>query len=101
MADPQVLDGQRLAFGRVAELYDRARPSYPPAVIDAVVEFAGLTSPARIVEVGAGTGKATVLLAERGLGVLALEPSHEMAQVARANCRRYPAVEIIEVEFER
>jgi SAM-dependent methyltransferase len=101
VGDPQVLDGQRLAFGRVAELYDRARPSYPPAVIDAVVEFAGLTSPARIVEVGAGTGKATVLLAERGLAVLALEPSHEMAEVARVNCRRYPAVEIIEVEFER
>jgi trans-aconitate methyltransferase len=101
MGDPQVLDDQRSAFGRVAELYDRARPSYPPAVIDAVIEFAGLTAQDRIVEVGAGTGKATVLLAERGVGVLALEPSHEMAEVARANCRRYPDVEILEVEFER
>jgi SAM-dependent methyltransferase len=93
-------DAQRLAFGRVAELYDRARPSYPPEALDAVISFGSLAPPARILEVGAGTGKATELLAARGLGVLALEPSAEMAQVARANCARYPHVEIVETEFE-
>jgi SAM-dependent methyltransferase len=94
-------DDRRLAFGRVAELYDRARPSYPRAAVDEVIEFAGLRPPARILEVGAGTGKATVLFAERGLGVLALEPSHEMAAIARANCSRYPDVQIVESQFER
>jgi hypothetical protein len=38
-----------------AELYDRARPSYPAAVVDDVVQIAGLAAPARILEVGAGT----------------------------------------------
>ncbi len=92
---------QRLAFGRVAELYDRARPSYPPAAVDAVIEFGQLAAPMRIVDVGAGTGKATVLFAERGLGVVGLEPSPEMARVARTNCARFPAVEIVETEFEQ
>ena len=32
---------QRLVFGEDAELYDKARPTYPPAVIDAVVAMAG------------------------------------------------------------
>jgi SAM-dependent methyltransferase len=91
---------QRLAFGRVAELYHRVRPSYPPAAIDAVLEFGGLAPPARIVEVGAGTGKATELFAARGLAVLALEPSADMAAVARATCARRPEVEIVETEFE-
>jgi SAM-dependent methyltransferase len=94
-------DEQRLAFGRVAELYDHARPSYPTACIDAVIEFGALEPPARILEVGAGTGKATVLLAERGFGIIGLEPSAEMARVARANCAAYPDVEIVECEFER
>src|ERR1700712_1812259 len=67
-------DEQRLAFGSVAELYDRARPSYPPGAIDDVVAHAGLQTGDTVLEVGAGTGKATVLLAQRGLGVLALEP---------------------------
>ena len=94
-------DQQRLAFGTVAELYDRARPSYPAAVVDDVVEFAGLVPGARILDVGAGTGKATVLFAQRGFRVLALEPSPAMAAVARANCAGFPGVEIVEVEFER
>lgn len=92
---------QRLAFGRVAELYHRVRPPYPPAAIDAVLEYGRLAPPARIVEVGAGTGRATGLFADRGLAVLALEPSADMAAVARAHCARYPDVEIIETEFER
>ena len=97
-----VLDRQRLAFGRVAELYDRARPAYPPAAINAVLELGGLTSGSAILEVGAGTGKATVLLAERGLRILAIEPDSAMAELARANCARFGSeVEIIESDFER
>lgn len=94
-------DEQRLAFGRVAKLYDRVRPSYPDAVIDAVLAFAGLRPGARILEIGAGTGKATMLLAERGLQVIALEPDHEMAAVARTNCAGYAGVEVVESDFER
>ena len=101
MAGRRLLDDQRLAFGRVADLYDRARPSYPDAVVDELLEFAKLRPPATILEVGAGTGKATVLLAERGFAVLGLEPSHAMASLARAKCAKYPDVEIVETEFER
>lgn len=100
VAQPRYVNEQRLAFGRVAELYDRVRPSYPDAVVDAVMDFAALTDAARILEVGAGTGKATVLFAGRGLRLLALEPSRAMARVARSNCANYPNVEIIESDFE-
>jgi SAM-dependent methyltransferase len=99
-APPHFSDEQRLAFGRVAELYDRARPSYPPAVIDALLEHAGLGPGARIVEVGAGTGKATELLAARGLDVTAIEPSADMAAVARAKLTDRPGVRIVETTFE-
>ncbi|MGD1058632.1 MAG: methyltransferase domain-containing protein [Solirubrobacteraceae bacterium] len=101
MATVRATDEQRLAFGRVAELYDRARPSYPTAVIDELIEFAGLGAGDRVLEVGAGTGKLTCLLAERGLAVLGLEPSAEMTEVARGNCAQYPYVEIEQVDFER
>jgi SAM-dependent methyltransferase len=94
-------DARRLSFGGVAELYDRARPSYPPALVDDVLEYAGAGESDRVLEVGAGTGKATVLFAERGLHVVAIEPSAEMARVARANLADYENVTIEQIEFER
>ena len=93
-------DEQRLAFGRVAELYDRARPSYPAAAIDALMEFGSLAPGSRVVEVGAGTGKATELLAHRGLEVTAIEPSAEMAALARRKLAGRPGVRIVESGFE-
>jgi SAM-dependent methyltransferase len=91
---------RRLSFGEVAELYDRTRPSYPEALVDDVVAFARLRPGDRVLEVGAGTGRATVLVAARGISIAALEPSPQMAAIARRNCRRYPNVTIEEVEFE-
>jgi len=100
---------RRLAFGPVAELYDASRPSYPAELIDDVLELAPMTPAAshrrrgdpQILEVGAGTGKATTMFAARGVGVLAIEPSHEMAAVARRNCSSLRNVEVVESDFER
>ena len=100
MTDADRTNARRLAFGRVAHIYDAARPSYPAAAIDALADYAGLSSGTRILEVGAGTGKATQLLAERGWAVLAVEPSAEMTAVARTRCADYPDVEIVESDFE-
>src|SRR5437763_1279826 len=89
---------RRLAFGAVAELYDTLRPSYPAALVDDVVT---LSAAAPALEVGAGTGKATRLFADRGVAIHALEPSAAMAAVARERCSAYPHVTIEEVDFER
>ena len=86
-------------FGEVAELYDASRPSYPDALIDDLVAWAGAEP--RALEVGAGTGKATRRMAQRGVAVLAIEPSAEMAAIARRSTVGYPGVEIVECDFER
>lgn len=91
---------RRLVFGHVAELYDRSRPSYPEALIDDLLGLAILDGGRRALEVGAGTGKATRLMAARGVPVLAIEPSPEMAAVARRTCADDPDVQIVESDFE-
>lgn len=93
-------DDRRLAFGRVAEQYDRVRPSYPEAMVDDLIAAGAITPPVRLPEVGAGTGKLTRMLAERGFGVLALEPSASMASVARRHCAGFPLVEVAVTDFE-
>jgi len=91
---------RRLVFGEVADLYDRHRPAYPPALIDDLIAGAGLRDGDRVLEVGAGTGKATTMVAARGLRVLAIEPSPNMAGIARRNTAGDPNVEIAESDFE-
>jgi SAM-dependent methyltransferase len=75
---------QRLVFGEVAQEYDAYRPSYPDALFDTIIEFGALQAGDRALEIGAGTGKATMSFVARGLDVHALEPSAEMAAVLRA-----------------
>jgi SAM-dependent methyltransferase len=69
------------SFGELAQIYDRARPSYPPALLDALL----LERPRRVLDVGCGTGKAGSLFVARGCGVLGVEVDARMAQIARAN----------------
>lgn len=68
------------SFNAVAAQYAAGRPSYPPALLDAVEELAGRPlAGARVADVGAGTGIATALLRARGAGVIAVEPGAGMA----------------------
>ncbi|MCW2548525.1 MAG: methyltransferase type 11 [Mycobacterium sp.] len=67
------------SFGEDAELYDRVRPSYPPALIKWLMR----DQPATVLDVGCGTGKAARLFADRGAEVLGVEPDPRMAAVAR------------------
>jgi SAM-dependent methyltransferase len=91
---------QRLVFGEVAGLYDQVRPDYPVALVDEVLAHSGVPTTGAACEVGCGTGRATVLLAARGVPVVAVEPSVEMATVAAANCARFHDVRIEVVSFE-
>jgi SAM-dependent methyltransferase len=68
------------SFGAVAELYDRARPTYPSALIDALAD----DGTPDVLDVGCGTGKAGAPLRARGCAVLGVEVDARMAEVARA-----------------
>lgn len=84
-------------FGEVADLYDRRRPGYPAAMYDDLLSLMG--SGARALEAGAGTGRATIELARRGVEVVALEHDPAMAAIARRAAHDLP-VEIEERRFE-
>jgi trans-aconitate methyltransferase len=90
----------RATFEEVAELYDRARPSYPEQLFHDLVAVAELPKAARIVEIGCGTGQATIPLAERGYRVTCVELGEQLAGVARRKLSRFPNVEVINADFE-
>ena len=58
-------------FGEVAEEYDRLRPGYPTELIAEVVAHVE-GQDRRALEVGAGTGKATLAVAAHGFDITAV-----------------------------
>jgi SAM-dependent methyltransferase len=91
------MHGRALSFGVVAEAYERFRPAYPAELFDMVMAYAG--RPVRTaLEIGAGTGKATRLFAQRGVTVTAVEPDGAMLAELR---KHVPAnVKTVQAAFE-
>lgn len=96
MADPP----RRETFEQVPELYDRARPSYPAEVFADLAALAQLPAAARIVELGCGTGQATLPLAERGYRITCVELGEQLAAVGRQKLASFQNVEVINANFE-
>lgn len=84
----------RETFDTVAELYEKARPSYPTELVDDLV--AALPGP-RVLEIACGTGKLTRELVARGLDVSCVEIGANMAAVAR---REAPTARVEVGRFE-
>jgi SAM-dependent methyltransferase len=68
---------QARSFNRVADAYERGRPSWPPEVL----ELLPIPEQATVLDVGAGTGKLTRVLAARYSKVFALEPLAELRAI--------------------
>lgn len=74
----------RVRFSETADLYDRYRPSYPPALLDWIVAECRLRPGDAVADLACGTGISTRLLAARGLDVVGIDPNEAMLERARA-----------------
>jgi SAM-dependent methyltransferase len=100
LRSPGVAAEQRFRFDEVAELYERARPRYPAALVEDLIALGRVPARGRILEIGSGTGLATRPFAERGFRVLGLEPGARMAALARAALAGFPDVAFAQTTFE-
>lgn len=90
----------RTIFDEDAALYARVRPGYPDAIFAGLGELAGLGPGTRVVEIGPGTGQATLPLVARGAHVVAVELGANLAAALRERTAGRP-VEVVESAFEQ
>ncbi|HJQ28761.1 MAG TPA: class I SAM-dependent methyltransferase [Rubrobacter sp.] len=91
----------RTTFDEAAVLYDEVRPGYPDQLFDDVVSLSGIPLEGRILEIGCGTGQATLPFARRGYRILCIELGENMAALARRNLELYPQVHVRTGDFEQ
>ena len=76
--------GRARSFDAWAAEYDRYRPPYPDALFDEIAVRLWLPDRPLVVDLGAGTGRAALAMAERGWRVTAVEPGRQMIDVMRS-----------------
>src|SRR5215217_1657299 len=72
------------SFGRAAGSYELGRPGWPAEAVEIAARRLGLAGDAAVLDLAAGTGKLTRLLAERFASVTAVEPLDGMRAVLDA-----------------
>lgn len=90
----------RSSFNSVAKLYDSARPTYPAALFDDIITLSRIPPNGRILEVGCGSGQATLPLARRGYRIDCIELGDQLAQIAADKLAAYPNATVICADFE-
>jgi len=69
------------SFDTDAKQYDEGRLSYPDEVIDWIIEKTGISNDKTLLEIGAGTGQATLPFARRGFSVHCVELGQNLADL--------------------
>ena len=67
-------------FDQMSDYYDLFRPDYPQEIIDSIVNHAKLSKGSRVLEVGAGSGKATARFVDYDLEMLCLDPGNNLVK---------------------
>lgn len=87
-------------FDKSAFVYDKYRPSYPKEIINDIITISGIKDNAKILEVGAGSGKATELFVARGYHLTCIEQGENLAQRGIERFKETGKVEYIISRFE-
>jgi len=90
----------RHTFDEVASLYNEVRPRYPDALFRSLIGTTHLSADSKILEIGAGTGQATVPLTKKGYHITAIELGKSLAKFAEQELREYQNVRILNTSFE-
>jgi ubiquinone/menaquinone biosynthesis C-methylase UbiE len=90
----------RLTFNEDAPNYDKFRPTYSDEMYKDVIGFSSLNGSKRALEIGIGTGQATLPFLKTGCKITAIELGGKLAQFSREKFAEFTNFEVINKDFE-
>lgn len=91
---------RRITFEEQAERFDATASGYPAEIVDNIVALSTLPPGGRILEIGCGSGQATISFAKRGYAIVAVELGERLATMTANKLRPFPRTQVIHHEFE-
>lgn len=88
------------SFDVFANNYNDVRPGYPKEMYEDIAKICNLEKTSNVIEIGAGSGIATVELAKNGCKIVGIEPGANLAAIAKKKTKDYSNVEIVQSMFE-
>ena len=85
---------RRETFDREADVYERIRPGYPEELFQDVIKLSKIPANGDILEIGCGTGQATLPFARRGYSIHCIELGENLAAIAKKNLAQYPNAKV-------
>lgn len=90
----------KLKFNEDAANYDRWRPTYVPQLFNNILKYSDLSENKRTLEIGIGTGQATLPILKTNCHVTAIEIGDRLATYAKRKFTAYKNIEIKTIAFE-
>jgi len=90
----------RLIFNQITEEYDRWRPNYVEQLYTDIMDYSGINQDSRTLEIGIGTGQATLPILKIGCQVTAVELGSELAEFSMKKFKAYQNIEVKNMAFE-
>ena len=87
-------------FDEVVATYNIIRPDYPDKLFSDIFDYVGISGCKKVIEIGAGTGKATKPFLDIGYDITAIEISANMADFLTREFMQYEKLEVLTAPFE-
>ncbi len=89
----------RLTFNEDEYNYDKIRPCYPNELYNDIFSYSKITSESKILEIGIGTGQATLPFLDKKCNVTAVELGDKLAKYSKNKFSEYKNFNIINSDF--
>jgi ubiquinone/menaquinone biosynthesis C-methylase UbiE len=89
----------RLKFNEDALNYDKFRPTYAADLFRDVISFSGITQNSDVLEIGIGTGQATLPFLQTGCNLTAIELGNQLTEYSRNKFTAYEKIKILNADF--